>query len=299
MTLTCHVCDIVYGCPFGQFWLDYVKGMEILHSIVPCIYTYGNHEYFDGDASNPNVCGSLIHMYCLLPINYEIMLKNNVLKTYIKNNSYIDTLVNIDISDNQLISQACCQQILGWKNTNMSNELIINCILKSYVGLETSTFNTEFCTNDTFAYGDLFPSNKNKCYIWHLTGQNIPNGKCIILWGHAHSTDVVNIGVPALGLQTGGFGNLQGGGTQGWVEIQQQKDNIFNWVLYNNINYGDYKHNFMKTSNQFLGINQEIKPNFFTDDLFNSYFNLSNGEYNFISTNPNPPNPSKNKCCTP
>jgi len=221
------------------------------------------------------------------------MLKNNVLKTYIKNNSYIDTLVNIDISDNQLISQACCQQILGWKNTNMSNELIINCILKSYVGLETSTFNTEFCTNDTFAYGDLFPSNKNKCYIWHLTGQNIPNGKCIILWGHAHSTDVVNIGVPALGLQTGGFGNLQGGGTQGWVEIQQQKDNIFNWVLYNNINYGDYKNNFMKTSNQFLGINQEIKPNFFTDDLFNSYFNLSNGEYNFISTNPNPLNHQK------
>lgn len=227
--LLIHVGDIAYGGSFGNFCRDYFKGMECIHSIIPSLYTLGNHEYWDGD---DNLCGTYLYMYLLFPMNYDLMLKNNILEKCLLDNNWFISKIN-----NDLITQGFCNQTSTLKYKTYE-PIIFNGFVYSQKSNEIlpKNFYDNFLNNKVLSYDNFYSKNINQCFYWHISDNNyisLNNIKNYMsFWGHEHNTKILFNDNKIIKFCVGGFGAFFGG-PYGWVELHQSDVHNCDYIIYN------------------------------------------------------------------
>ncbi len=271
MNMMCHMGDIIYGWEFIDYWKNYFKMFECINSIVPILYTVGNHEYYDGGATSY----TYNYINYLLPFNVHINIPNN-----------------INDGLNRQITNNLRTPILNWQYEQYIPLYIISYVYSNYD-------NAAGYPGDPLQYqqSDLYDTttiSNLKIYFWHINNDGTTDNKYpniedgVIFYGHAHSTSIIPGGTMYL---TGGFGNGQGTNADtkfGWCDCIQVGSNKIQINTYTNIL------SLVAYNGSYDNINY---PDLFTLKNFNHLFNVKPSYY--PSPNPKPPNPSKTKCCEP
>jgi hypothetical protein len=268
MTTMCHMGDILYNWTQISFWENYFQMFECINSIVPILYTPGNHEYYDG-------CGEA---YTFLYFNY--LLPFNVPDTTITD--------IIDDSQNRAITNNLRTKILTWQYDTFTPLCIISYVHSKFDNLQDYPLTDQSKYQECDKYEPVELPTDNKIYFWHVNNDNgINDNKSIIFYGHVHATEIINYCNIFL---TGGFGSGLNEGNPdvskknlGWCDLIQTSTDNVEIRVYNNTNNPMTDYSGSCTNNTVP--NNTFQNNFLTLQNGDSPFFLAKTyEFNFSSS---------------